>query len=732
MRLVVKNATLYQKKALWLIFILVIFLFPLFSTHAQNIEYLGSTLWSGVNDVKIVGNYAYCAFFNGLVILDVTNPTSPAFVSQYYIGGDYANYDRRQGQRIFVSGNYVYFTADYLGLKIIDVSDPVNPVLASGYLPQTPNDACGIFVVDSLAYLTSNRFSYPSYLEILNISEPYNPSLLGSCNITSDARAVRVQGDYAYVADDLRGLQIVNVSDPANPVIVGHYQASSYAIDIAVSGNYAYLAYGYNGMVIVDVTDPANPTYAGSWSNPDFFFVGVSINGNYAYLTSNGRFYIIDITDPTHPASLAFLQGDWYFGTDILGGYAYVSALVTGIRVIDVANPANPTPAGAYDTPRQINDVFIAGNYAYVAGLSPSLSIVDISNTSNPVIVGSCIIGDIPVSIQVVGDYAYLANGFQGLRIVDIHNPQNPVPMGNYEMPSAVYDVFVVYPYAYMADQSRGVYIINVSDPAHPTLTGIYDTPYSAQGIYVSGNYAYVADTYSLQIINISDPVNPVFVGSCSSPSGGPASVFVSGGYAYGSSGNGMLIIDVSDLANPLWIREFRTGGAVWDIQVVNNYAYVAEQWNSAWGQGTQIINVNAPANPVVAGEFKTPGNGLGIAVYQNNIYLADTYSFMILHSDLTGLEDDNPTPHDFSLSQNYPNPFNPTTTISYSIPRAGRVSIMVYNITGQKVATVLDSYQQAGEHSIIWNASAYTSGLYFYRIKSGDMQLTKMMTLLK
>jgi hypothetical protein len=105
-----------MKRHYWIFIVLVLLAFN--NSYAQNITYLGSTLWSGVCDVKIQGNYAYCAFFNGLVILDITNPTSPTFVSQLYIGGDYANYDRRQGQRIFVLGNYVYFTADYWGLKL--------------------------------------------------------------------------------------------------------------------------------------------------------------------------------------------------------------------------------------------------------------------------------------------------------------------------------------------------------------------------------------------------------------------------------------------------------------------------------------------------------------------------------------------------------------------------------------------------------------------------------------
>ena len=315
-------------------------------------------------------------------------------MSQFYIGGDYANYDRRQGQRLFVSGDYVYFTADYLGLQIINVSDPSHPMLTASY--PTPTDACDVFVKDSLAYLVCVNHQIPppmilSSFHILNIADPSNPIVLDTLSITSDARAVWVQGNYAYVADDLSGLQVIDVSNPADPFIVGHYQAGDYAIDVTVAGNYAFIAYGYHGMEVVDVTDPAHPVYVANWNSPDiFFFVGVTISGNYAFLTSNGRFYIVDISYPTHPASLAYLQGDWYFGSDVSGNYAFVSALVTGLRVIDISNPANPIPAGAYEVPDQINDVAVSGDYAYVAGLDPNLSIVNISDPSDPHIVGSC------------------------------------------------------------------------------------------------------------------------------------------------------------------------------------------------------------------------------------------------------------------------------------------------------------------------------------------------------
>ncbi|MBC8041854.1 MAG: T9SS type A sorting domain-containing protein [Rhizobacter sp.] len=86
----------------------------------------------------------------------------------------------------------------------------------------------------------------------------------------------------------------------------------------------------------------------------------------------------------------------------------------------------------------------------------------------------------------------------------------------------------------------------------------------------------------------------------------------------------------------------------------------------------------------------------------------------------------------DFRLMQNYPNPFNPATTIQYSIPTAETVSLKVYDILGREVATLVNSRQIAGTYRVNFNAARFASGMYFYRVKAGDVVLTKKMMLIK
>jgi hypothetical protein len=88
--------------------------------------------------------------------------------------------------------------------------------------------------------------------------------------------------------------------------------------------------------------------------------------------------------------------------------------------------------------------------------------------------------------------------------------------------------------------------------------------------------------------------------------------------------------------------------------------------------------------------------------------------------------------PKEFTLSQNYPNPFNPTTQIEYSVPIGGQVSLKVFNLLGQVVMTLVDDVQQPGNYVATFNATGLTSGVYFYKLESGDVRLSKKLVLVK
>jgi hypothetical protein len=101
-------------------------------------------------------------------------------------------------------------------------------------------------------------------------------------------------------------------------------------------------------------------------------------------------------------------------------------------------------------------------------------------------------------------------------------------------------------------------------------------------------------------------------------------------------------------------------------------------------------------------------------------------------YGNIVGIKDKLIEPQYYNLSQNYPNPFNPSTVISYSIPSASNVKLIVFNALGQKVKTLVSGYKNAGNYTINFNASDLPSGIYFYKLEAGQFTQAKKMIFMK
>ena len=88
--------------------------------------------------------------------------------------------------------------------------------------------------------------------------------------------------------------------------------------------------------------------------------------------------------------------------------------------------------------------------------------------------------------------------------------------------------------------------------------------------------------------------------------------------------------------------------------------------------------------------------------------------------------------PAEFALLQNYPNPFNPTTNIRFDIPTASNITLKVYDIIGNEIATLVNEFKNPGKYLIQFDASKLSSGVYFYRIQADNFINTKKLLLLK
>ena len=116
-----------------------------------------------------------------------------------------------------------------------------------------------------------------------------------------------------------------------------------------------------------------------------------------------------------------------------------------------------------------------------------------------------------------------------------------------------------------------------------------------------------------------------------------------------------------------------------------------------------------------------------------DHIYIAGDAGVYILKNDLlTDVRDESIIASSFTLYQNYPNPFNPTTVISWQLAVGNKVDLSIYNILGQKVATLVSGKKAAGFHQVEFNAQNLSSGIYLYRINADTWSDVKKMILLK
>jgi len=167
--------------------------------------------------------------------------------------------------------------------------------------------------------------------------------------------------------------------------------------------------------------------------------------------------------------------------------------------------------------------------------------------------------------------------------------------------------------------------------------------------------------------------------------------------------------------------------------QVISSSSEFSSDLNSfslATGE-SQLLNVSFTPTQV--------GVRIGWLRLISNDLLLDTLSIYLMGigEGVTGLKDKLSLPRVFSVHQNYPNPFNPVTTIHYELPRSSEVRLVIYNLLGQEVRTLLNSPIEAGRHQVVWNGTndsgaTVASGIYIYRFEAGEYSKIMKMILLK
>jgi hypothetical protein len=163
-------------------------------------------------------------------------------------------------------------------------------------------------------------------------------------------------------------------------------------------------------------------------------------------------------------------------------------------------------------------------------------------------------------------------------------------------------------------------------------------------------------------------------------------------------------------------------------IAANNIAAWDGSTWSSLGsGMNDQVVALADYNNQLwVGGHFTTAGDKVSAYIATWDEFATDT-------------DDDTPDiiPESFHLAQNYPNPFNPSTNIEFDLPSRAHVTLEIFNVLGQKVRTLIDEDRAAGPYRVIWDGTddanhSVSTGVYLYRLKTGDLAEVKKMVLLK
>lgn len=405
----------------------------------------------------------------------------------------------------------------------------------------------------------------------------------------------------------------------------------------------------------------------------------------------------------------------------------------------------------------------IHGKEYAIIGCPNGTAFYDISDTAN--IVECDFLPGLTSSwreMKVFGKYAYIVSEApgSGLQIVNLkYLPDSVSLISTYTFSgyTRTHTISQSGPYLYMNGGdylTGGIFVLDLTqNPAAPVKRGDWEVEYIhdcrivndtiwGAGIF-DGNIYVIDATNKNSLVMINSWLNL--------PDPGPHNTALSsdGNFLFvtdeigGPSPRLLKVWDVNDVMNPVqaatWQPTGITTSIVHNIETYGNLSVIAH-----YTAGVRVVNISNPANPVEIAWYDTyPSNNgntydgcWGVYMFPSGKIAASdrqTGLYVLkIDSALVGNINHQNIPKQYSLKQNYPNPFNPVTKIEYSLPKNSYTTLKIYDISGREVGLIVDKSEVAGTHSVTYDASHLSSGIYFYTLKSGDFTETKRMVLIK
>lgn len=518
----------------------------------------------------------------------------------------------------------------------------------------------------------------------------------------------------------------VTVQNPIPNQVIDASQQYGYSLNNVFSPGYTALGVG-----VLPSWLSLQYGFTGSF-NTGGLARGIAIQNNWALVAAGSSgLKVIDITNPAQPVlvNTLALSGDAY-DIAIQGTLAVLAMASPGsVQIVDISNLGQPVLLGNFSLPGSAQDLAWSGSLLAVADTSSGIKLLSLTNPASPASLGSLALSGSAIGVAIQGTIAYVADGSAGLRLVNINTPGAPAALGFYVTSDQAYDVAVQSHYAYVAYGASGLRIVDVTNTATPALVSTIPAASSGsvQAVTLQGSLAFVSDTASgVSTWDISNPAQPALWGSYKA--GGTASgISLSGSLltlAYGSSG-----LQIADLRTGQLTGTPTVGlsGQSWTLTVAahnSNSTFVSDSFQLTADQ------LPYPVNTGLTDQSINPGIPFTQSIDTNVLFVDPDGTFLSLV--LTLNVNTNPTnttlPGFLSLS------LNPALSGSISLPggSAQKVTVQgttayvadqggglqVVNFANPAAPMIIGSYVVPGAQDVVvQNSTAYVAG-------SGGLQI--------
>ena len=562
-------------------------------------ELIGSLGIAGISDLVVQDSLAYALDAQGLLILELSQPTQPQQLGSLILSGP--------GSQLAISGSHALIL-DSAGIQSVDISNPTAPTLVGqAAFPE----GFGLAAGNGFACVT-----HDGGVTFFDLTDPANPSQAGTWSGPDTFFGAACLGNSVF-ACGTNSLYALDAGTLSAPTTLAHISLSIVSQNPQLIGSRLF-APGYGGLAIIDVTDPATLWPRTMLDSLTGQVTGVTVSDNYLLVADGAddtHLYTLDGTVPTSVADLPF-------NTDLLAtgpSAGLVTATLSDERVgmIKLGGDSLQSLIGNLPLNDSVQEIFPAGDQLYVRQ-GTVLTRLDLSDGDTPSVIESGNLGTY-LALSRNGKFAYV-NAGSGLEVYDISTLSSPLlvgqlPLDSFPGPIAVADNVV---YLTRANMDNITVAVDVSDPASPAQLGATGAGSEHNFRKVHGTSIFEGRRAALWIADVSTP--GVFAHwTPAGPSNAQDVAFAADrAYAVGSgylSPSQVCVLDISDPTAPVTIDCFEPGGNC--VAVVGHRLYVGTN------SGLSIYDLTDPDLPTFIGGLESGPSSHDLAVVSDRVYLA-------------------------------------------------------------------------------------------------------------